>query len=343
MGGSVVAQTWQDQNMSQKSILFIGGTGIISSACVARALHQGHDVTVLNRGRSDIRPLPDGVESVHADIRDAASVRAALGEREFDVVAEFLAFTPEHVAQDLEFFTGRTGQYVFISSASAYQTPPSRIPVTESTPLRNPFWKYSRDKIACEDVLVHAYRDSGFPATIVRPSHTYDKASLPTMGGWTDIARMREGKPVVVHGDGTSLWTITHNTDFAVAFVGLLGRPEAIGDSFHITGDHAPTWDQIYTSLAQAAGAEPRLAHVASETIAAIYPDLGPGLIGDKAHSMVFDNSKVKALVPEFRTTVRFADAAGEIIDWFDSHPDRQLVDSELDAAFDRMVATTQA
>ncbi|MEO8906714.1 MAG: SDR family oxidoreductase [Microbacteriaceae bacterium] len=329
--------------MSQKSILFIGGTGIISSACVTRAVALGHDVTVLNRGRSSIRPLPDAVTSVRADVRDAAAVRDALGSREFDVVAEFLAFTPDHVAQDVAQFTGRTGQYVFISSASAYQTPPSRLPVTESTPLRNPFWQYSRDKIACEDLLVRAYRDSGFPATIVRPSHTYDRTGLPTLGGWTDIARMRAGKPVVVHGDGTSLWTITHNSDFAVAFVGLLGRPEAVGDSFHITGDHAPTWDQIYTALARAAGAEPNLVHVASETIAAIYPDLGPGLLGDKTHSMVFDNSKVKALVPEFRTTVRFADAAGDIIDWFDGHPDRQIVDAELEAAFDRMVATIPA
>ncbi|HEY5223705.1 MAG TPA: SDR family oxidoreductase [Microbacteriaceae bacterium] len=329
--------------MSQKSILFLGGTGVISSACVARAVALGHDVTVLNRGRSSIRPVPDAVRSIHADIRDAAAVGAALGDREFDVVAEFLAFTPDHVAQDVAQFAGRTGQYVFISSASAYQTPPSRLPVTESTPLRNPFWQYSRDKIACEDLLVHAYRDSGFPATIVRPSHTYDRTSLPTMGGWTDIARMRAGRPVVVHGDGTSLWTITHTSDFAVAFVGLLGRPEAVGDSFQITGDHAPTWDQIYSALATAAGAEPNLAHVASETIAAIYPDLGPGLLGDKTHSMVFDNTKVKALVPAFRTTVTFADAARDIIDWFDAHPEQQVVNADLDAAFDRMIATIPA
>ncbi|WP_308468222.1 SDR family oxidoreductase [Rathayibacter soli] len=329
--------------MSQKSILFLGGTGVISAACVTRAAALGHDVTVLNRGRSSIRPVPDAVRSIHADIRDAASVRDALGDREFDVVAEFLAFTPDHVAQDVAQFAGRTGQYVFISSASAYQTPPSRLPVTESTPLRNPFWQYSRDKIACEDLLVHEYRDSGFPATIVRPSHTYDRTSLPTMGGWTDIARMRAGKPVVVHGDGTSLWTITHTSDFAVAFVGLLGRPEAVGDSFQITGDHAPTWDQIYSALARSAGVEPNLAHVASETIAAIYPDLGPGLLGDKAHSMVFDNSKVKALVPEFRTTVTFADAAQDIIDWFDAHPDHQIVNADLDASFDRMVASIPA
>jgi nucleoside-diphosphate-sugar epimerase len=326
--------------MASKTILFIGGTGTISSACVARAHSRGASVTVLNRGRSHTRPLPNGVEELQADIHDTASVDAALGSREFDVVAEFLAFTPDHVAADVERFTGRTGQYVFISSASAYQTPPQRIPVTESTPLRNPYWQYSRDKIACEDLLVHEYRDNAFPATIVRPSHTYDRTSIPTSGHWTDIARMRAGKPVVVHGDGTSLWTITHNTDFAVAFDGLLGNPSAVGDTFHITGDHAPTWDQIYTWLGRAAGVEPVLAHVASETIARIAPDLGPGLIGDKAHSMVFDNSKVKALVPEFATTVTFDRGAAEIVQWYDEHPEQQRFDADLDAAFERMLAS---
>lgn len=326
--------------MASKTILFLGGTGVISSACVQRALSRGASVTVLNRGRSQTRPLPAGVEELRADIRDPASVDAVLGSREFDAVAEFLAFTPEHVAADVARFAGRTGQYVFVSSASAYQTPPQRIPVTESTPLRNPFWQYSRDKIACEELLVHEYRSNGFPATIVRPSHTYDRTSIPTSGHWTDIARMRAGKPVVVHGDGTSLWTITHNTDFAVAFDGLLGNPLAVGDVFHITGDHAPTWNQIYTWLGRAAGVEPVLAHVASDTIARIAPDLGPGLIGDKAHSMVFDNSKVKALVPEFATTVTFDRGADEILRWYDAHPEQQRFDADLDAAFERMLAT---
>ncbi|MGN6126682.1 MAG: SDR family oxidoreductase [Humibacter sp.] len=329
--------------MTSKTILFIGGTGTISSACVARAVSRGASVTVLNRGSSHTRPLPDGVEELQGDIRDAASVDAAIGSREFDVVAEFMAFTPEHVAADVERFAGRTGQYVFISSASAYQTPPARIPVTESTPLRNPFWKYSQDKIACEDLLVHEYRENAFPATIVRPSHTYDRTSIPTSGHWTDIARMRAGKPVVVHGDGTSLWTITHNTDFAVAFDGLLGRPEAVGDTFHITGDHAPTWNQIYTWLGEAAGVEAKLAHVPSDTIARIVPELGPTLIGDKAHSMVFDNSKVKSLVPEFATTVPFSRGAEEIIEWYDAHPEQQRFDADLDAAFERMIATIPA
>jgi nucleoside-diphosphate-sugar epimerase len=324
--------------MAATRTLFIGGTGVISSACVARALDQGHEVTVVNRGNSDLRPLPDGVEVLHADIRDADSVHRVLGERSFDVAAEFLAFTPEHIRTDFDLFEGRVGQYVFISSASAYQTPPSRMPVTESTPLRNPFWQYSRDKIACEDLLVEAYRERGFPITIVRPSHTYDRTLIPTSGHWTDLERMRRGAPVVVHGDGTSRWTITHNTDFAVAFVGLLGRPEAVGDSFHITSDEAPTWDQIYCYLAEALGVEAELVHVASETIAAVIPDLGPGLLGDKAHSMHFDNAKVKALVPEFQATVTFAHGAGEIVDWYLADASRQRLDPDLDEAFDRLV-----
>ncbi|MGH7911797.1 MAG: SDR family oxidoreductase [Candidatus Dormibacteraceae bacterium] len=329
--------------MSSKRMLFVGGTGKISSACVARAVKLGHQVTVLNRGQVQSRPLPEGVERIVGDIRSPGAVAEALGSRTFDAVAEFVAYRPEQVASDIELFGGRTGQYVFISSASAYQTPPARLPVTESTPLRNPLWQYARDKIACEDLLVHAYRDHDFPATIVRPSHTYDRTMLPTMGRWTDIARLRTGRPAIVHGDGTSLWTLTHHADFAVAFVGLLGRPEAIGDSFHITSDQAPTWDQIYTWLAEAAGAEPRLVHVPSELIAAVRPDLGDGLLGDKAHSMVFDNRKVKALVPGFQAGIPFSDGAHEIIEWYDAHPEAQAFDVELDAAFDRMATAVTA
>jgi nucleoside-diphosphate-sugar epimerase len=320
-------------------ILFIGGSGIISSASVARAVARGHRVAVLNRGRSSTRPLPDEVETLVADVADDAAVDAALGGREFDVVAQFRAFSPGHVAHDVERFTDRTGQYVFISSASAYQTPPSRLPVTESTPLHNPFWQYSRDKIACEDVLVRAHREHGFPATIVRPSHTYDSTLIPTTGGWTDVARMRAGRPVVVHGDGTSLWTLTHTDDFAVGFVGLLGHPLAVGDTFQIMGTHAPTWDQVYTWLARAAGVdEPELVHVASETIARVLPDVGPGLLGDKAHSMVFDCAKLRALVPEFGTTITYDQGAAEQVAWYDAHPEAQQVDAELDAGFDRLV-----
>lgn len=325
--------------MTTSKVLFIGGTGIISSACSRRAVDLGWDVTLLNRGGTTARPVPEGARVLTADVRDPASVREALGDEEFDAVAEFVAFTPDHVAADVELFTGRTGQYVFISSASAYQTPPARLPVVESTPLRNPYWQYSRDKSACEDLLVRAHRQDGFPATIVRPSHTYDRTLIPLDGGWTVIDRMRRGEPVVVHGDGTSLWTLTHHTDFAKAFVGLLGHPTAVGDVFHITSDEALTWNRIALDLAAAAGVdEPRLVHIASDVIATADPDWGAGLLGDKAHSMVFDNSKVKALVPDYVATVPFHRGAQEIVDWYDGDPARRVVDAERNALLDRLV-----
>ena len=323
-------------------LLCIGGSGIISAASVRLAVERGHHVTVLNRGRTGIRPLPAEVEVLVADVRDGAAVDEVLGRREFDAVAQFVAYTPEHVQPDIDRFAGRTGQYVFISSASAYQKPPLSVPVTESTPLKNPFWQYSRDKIACEDLLVGAYRDADFPAVIVRPSHTYDDTALPPLGGWTDIARMRAGKPVVVHGDGTTQWTLTHSDDFAVGFVGLLGRPETLGNAYTITGESAPTWDQVYAWLGRAAGAEPELVHVASSTIAAALPDKGPGLVGDKAHSMLFDTTKLRRLVPEFTTMIPYAQGARRAIAWYDANPDAQQVDAELDAAFDGLVAAAR-
>ncbi|MGO2931005.1 NAD-dependent epimerase/dehydratase family protein [Microbacterium sp.] len=321
------------------SILYLGGTGTISAACVRRSVERGHDVTVVNRG-SGRRALPDAVTTVSADVHDPASLQDALGDREFDAVADFLSFSPTDLATGLEVFAERTGQYVFISSASAYQKPPARLPVTERTPLENPFWQYSRDKIACEELLLAASGDRGVPVTIVRPSHTYDEQMLPTLGRWNDIARMRAGRPVVVHGDGTSLWTITHADDFAVAFTGLIGHPSALGEDFTITGSHAPTWNQIYGWLADAAGVSaPELVHVASDTIAAIAPDLGPTLLGDKAHSSLFDTAKVQALVPEFATTITFGEGARRILAYYDAHPEAQVVDAARDAQFDRMIA----
>jgi nucleoside-diphosphate-sugar epimerase len=249
-----------------------------------------------------------------------------------------VAFTPGHVQADIDLFRGRTGQYVFISSASAYQTPPARVPVVESTPLRNPFWQYSRDKIACEDVLVAAYRDEGFPMTIVRPSHTYDRTMVPFDGGWTVLGRMRQGKEIVVHGDGTSLWTITHHEDFARGFVPLLGHPRTVGEAFHITSDDTPTWDQIATSLAAALGVEARIVHVPSDAIAAADPEWGAGLLGDKAHSMVFDNAKLRRVVPDYVATSPFEQGARQIVAWHDEDPARQQVDAQLDAVMDRLV-----
>ena len=267
----------------------------------------------------------------------------AIGDQEYDAVVDWVAFTPDHVTADIEQFTGRTGQYVFISSASAYQTPPTRQPVVESTPLRNPFWQYSRDKIACEDLLVAAYRDSGFPMTVVRPSHTYDRTLIPLDGGWTALARMRAGKPVIVHGDGTSLWTLTHSRDFAKGFVPLLGHPRTLGEAFHITSDDVLTWNQIAHALAAGLGVEPQIVHVTSDVIAAADPDWGAGLLGDKAHSMVFDTTKVRRLVPNFVATTTFEQGAREIAAWYDEDPTRQRVDERLDALMDRLAARAAA
>ncbi|GAA1741707.1 NAD-dependent epimerase/dehydratase family protein [Luedemannella helvata] len=325
--------------MSAVKVLFIGGSGIISSACSLLAVDSGIELYVLNRGTSTHRPLPEGAIILRADIRDPGSVRAALGDLEFDSVVDWVAFTPEHVRTDIELFRGRTRQYVFISSASAYQTPPARLPVTESTPLRNPYWQYSRDKIACEDLLTAAYREEGFPATIVRPSHTYDKTLIPLEGGWTTLARMRAGKEIVVHGDGTSLWTLTHHTDFAKGFVPLLGHPRTLGDAFQITSDDVLTWDQIAQALAAALGVEARIVHVPSDAIAAADPDWGAGLLGDKAHSMVFDNSKLRSVVPDYRAVVPFERGAREIVAWYDGDPARQQVDARLDALIGDLVA----
>lgn len=325
--------------MSALKALFIGGSGIISSACSRLAVERGIELTVLNRGTTGHRPLPEGATVLHADVRDPASVREALGDREFDAVVDWVAFTPEHVQADVDLFRGRTGQYVFISSASAYQTPPERLPVTESTPLRNPYWQYSRDKIACEDLLTAAYRSSGFPATIVRPSHTYDRTLVPFDGGWTVLGRMRAGKPIVVHGDGTSLWTLTHHRDFAAGFVPLLGHPRTVGDTFHITSDDVLTWDQIAHTLAAAAGCEARIVHVPSDVIAAADPEWGAGLLGDKAHSMVFDNTKLRRVVPGYVATIPFEAGAREIVDWHDEDPSRQQVDPRFDRLMDDLVA----
>ncbi|MDR1213349.1 MAG: NAD-dependent epimerase/dehydratase family protein [Propionibacteriaceae bacterium] len=324
----------------ESTVLFIGGTGIISSACAREALELGFRVTVLNRGRTALRPAPDGVEVLHADLDDDASLASALAGRQFDVVADFMTFTPAQLARNLDLVTGRIGQYILTSSASAYAKPVASLPIRESTPLRNPYWQYSRDKIACEELLIARFRDEGLPATIVRPCHTYDQFHNPIEGGWTQIARMRAGKPAIVHGDGTSLWTITHASDFAYSYAGLLARPAAFGETYHITGDEVLTWDAIYTALATAAGvASPELVHVSSETIARFIPEWGPGLVGDKAHCAVFDNSKVRALRPGFAQKVPFSAGARQIIAGFDAHPELQKLDPRIDAKLDELVA----
>ncbi|KAA0227439.1 SDR family oxidoreductase [candidate division KSB1 bacterium] len=320
------------------NVLFIGGTGTISSACVQRAVERGMQLCLLNRGQSR-RSVPPGVEILRGDIRNKDAVQKALGSRMFDAVVEWIAFTPDHIEVDLELFRGRTSQYVFISSASVYQTPPASLPVTESTPLRNPFWAYSRAKIACEDRLIKAYREENFPITIVRPSHTYDRTLFPMHGQYTILHRMRAGKKVIVHGDGASLWTLTHHRDFAKGFVGLLGLPQAIGETFHITSDEVLTWNQIFEIVAHAAGVQPRIVHIPSEFIAAFDPDWGASLLGDKTHSMIFDNTKIKRFVPDYVATIPFARGAEEVVNWFDANPAKKVVNEETDRLIDKIIA----
>ena len=322
-------------------ILFIGGTGIISTACAALAVEKGFNLTLLNRGKS-FRPTAKGVKVIQADIHDPAAMRAALADQHFDVVADFIAFTPHDVQKDLDLFSGKTAQYLFISSASAYQTPAANLPIRESTPLENPFWEYSRNKIACEELLLAEYRKNKFPFTIVRPSHTYDQTSIPVEGDYSVIDRMLKGKPVLVHGDGTSLWTLTHSRDFAKGFVGLLGNSRALGEVFHITSDEWLPWNQIYKLLGHAFGVEPQLVHVPSDLIAAHDPVIGGSLLGDKSHSAVFDNSKIKQVVPEFVCTTPFSRGVEEIAAWFMADPTRQKVDPRFDQLSDRILAKVQ-
>ena len=322
-------------------VLFIGGTGVISSACSELAIQMGIELYLLNRGQSK-RPIARDAIHLQGDIRQPDNASAAIGDMTFDSVVEWLAFTPDQVQSDIELFRNRTRQYVFISSASVYQKPPSTLPITESTPLYNPIWKYSRDKAACEAILEQNGREKGFPYTVVRPSHTYDRTLFPFHGGYTTVARMRAGKQVVVHGDGTSLWTLTHHRDFAVGLVGLLGNPHTIGQSFHITSDESLSWNQIYTIVAHAAGVEPRLVHVPSELIAQYDPRWGDSLLGDKAHSMIFDNRKIRQLVPQFHPVIPFWQGVKEIIAWYDEDKSRQLVDQQYDEVQDRLIAAMQ-
>ena len=316
--------------------LIIGGNGIISWWVTRRALERGWDVTLVNRGVNRARPVPPGAVELRGDADDPASIREAIAGREFDTVVNFRAYRPEQVAADIEAFRGRIGQYVFLSSASAYQKPVAQLPITESTPLRNPYWQYSRDKIAGEELLTAAYREDGFPVTIVRPSHTYDGGNMPLIGGWTALDRMLSAKPGGVHGDGTSWWTLTHSRDFARAFVELLGNPHALGGAVHITSDEHLTWNDIVHTFARRLGVEPRIVHVASETIARELPEFRGRLLGDYAHSVWFDNTKIRTLVPGWVATTTFEEGSRDILDWYELR-ERRVVDPVIDAAYDRL------
>jgi nucleoside-diphosphate-sugar epimerase len=319
-------------------VLFIGGTGIISSACSELAVSRGIELFHLNRGKSSAIRKIEGVKTIHADIRNSGEARQALKGHQFDAVVDWIAFTPEHIATDIHLFSGITRQFVFISSASAYQTPPAKLPVTEETPLENPFWEYSRNKIACENLLKEENKKSGFPFTIVRPSHTYDKTVVPIEGGYTALDRMKQGLPVVVHGDGTSIWTLTHHRDFAVGLVGLLGNQNAIEEAFHITSDEWLSWNSIFLALASAMNVKPRLVHIPSEIIAKYDKEIGDSLLGDKAHSMIFDNSKIRKAVPDFNPRIPFSEGAKEIVKWHVEHAGQLKTNVHMNQFMDKLI-----
>lgn len=327
--------------------LFIGGTGTISSDVVALAQQRGWEITLLNRGS---KKIPAGARGIIVDIHDEEAVARAIADESYDVVAQFIAYTPEDVERDIRLFQNKTKQYIFISSASAYQKPLADYRITESTPLVNPYWEYSRRKIAAEEVLMAAYRTSGFPVTIVRPSHTYN-GTKPLVsvhgakGNWQILKRILEGKPVIIPGDGTSLWTLTHSKDFAKGYVGLMANPHAIGNAFHITTDESMTWNQIYETIADALGKPLNALHVPSDFLAkhgGAY-DFRGGLLGDKAATVVFDNSKIKRLVPDFVCSISMADGLRQSVQYMLAHPETQTLDLEFDLWCDRIAESMRA
>ncbi|MBR5225634.1 MAG: SDR family oxidoreductase [Clostridia bacterium] len=329
--------------------LFIGGTGTISMAITRLiAANPDWELTLLNRGTRSVE-LPEGVRTVTADISDEAAAAKALEGMTFDCVCDFIAFEPAQLERDYRLFAGRTKQFMFISSASAYQKPLSDYRITESTPLANPHWEYSRKKIACEEFLMRMYRENGFPVTIVRPSHTYDERNLPLgvkggKGAWQVVKRMLDGKPVLIHGDGASLWTITHNSDFAKGFAGLMGNIHAIGESYHITSDESVTWNQIYAIIADELGVPLKACHVPSDFLAAVSDyDFEGSLLGDKACTVVFDNSKIKRAVPGFVCSVRADQGLRRTVRHLLSVPELQREDPEFDAFCDRVIAALDA
>lgn len=324
-------------------VLFIGGTGNISEAVSHLAVEKGIDLYLLNRGKRGLF-FPEGAKHIKGDIRDIAEVSKVLQEYEFDVVVNWIAYTPEQVRTDLELFKGKISQYIFISSASICQKPAGNYLISESTPMANPYWQYSKNKIACEELLIHENRYHGFPVTIVRPSNTYGVSMIPSSLNcwtkpWTLIDRIRKGKKVVIHGDGTSLWVMTHNTDFAKGFIGLIGNMQTIGHPFIITSDEVLTWNMIYEAMARAAGAKLNAVHIPSEFLAAIVPEAEGRLLGDKTESVVFDNSKIKHFVPGFTATVPFAEGIRRSIQWFEAHPEYCVIDEAWNNLMDRLIA----
>ncbi|MCR8635430.1 SDR family oxidoreductase [Paenibacillus radicis (ex Xue et al. 2023)] len=328
-------------------VLFIGGTGLISQAVSRLAVERGIELYLLNRGQRNDN-VPEGAHIITGDIRDTTAVAEALANYEFDSVVDWISFTPEEVKANIGLLKGKTAQYIFISSASAYQKPPTHYLITESTPLANPYWQYSRDKIACENLLMDEYRNDGFPITIVRPSFTYGDTMIPAglnswNHPWSLIDRMRSGQKIIVHGDGTSLWTMTHNSDFAKGIVGLIGHHQSIGHAFHITSDEVLNWNQIYRAIGAAAGVEPNIVHIATDFITAFSPESTGGLLGDKAVSAVFDNSKIKRFVPDFIATTPFHQGIKRTVQWFEARPEKCTIDQSWNDLMDRIVAANEA
>jgi nucleoside-diphosphate-sugar epimerase len=327
-------------------ILFVGGTGLISSACSELAVQRGHELFILNRSASTMYPLPEGATLLQGDIHaDEAQLASLVSGHRFDAVVDYIAFSVDDIERDLRLFRDGTDQFVFISSASAYQKPPKSYLITEETPLENPYWEYSRNKIACEDRLMQAYHDDGFPVTIIRPSHTYGPTQIPFgvsswLHPWTVVDRMKRGRKVIVPGDGTSLWVLTWNADFAKGLVGLLGNQKAIGEAFQITSDQVLSWDQIHLETYQALGLEPNVVHIPSDLIAAYWPPATGSLIGDKSNSVVFDNSKIKRFVPDYLCEVDWAEGVRRSLAWFEAHPEFQTIDHEMNFLWDQMISS---
>ena len=332
-----------------RKALFIGGTGTISMA-ITRQLAKGDEweLWLLNRG-SRTEDLPDGVKVLNGDVNDEAKIEELLGDMKFDTVCDFIGFVPAQVERDVRLFRGRTKQFMYISSASAYQKPVGDFRITEGTPLANPYWEYSRNKIACEELLMKEYRENGFPVTIIRPSHTYDERNVPmgvhgSKGSFQVLKRMMEGKQVIVHGDGTSLWAMTHNSDFAKGFIGLMGNVHAIGEAYQITNDETLTWNQIFQAIADVLGVEYKPYYVASDYLASFGKyDLYGGLLGDKSNCVVFDNTKLKRAVPGLCMNVRFEQGVRSTIEYILSHPECQVEDPEFDAWCDRLIDELEA
>lgn len=323
-------------------LLFIGGTGNISAACVRLAVARGHDVTLLTRGNRLLDPSIDGkVSVIAADINDVTHVSDCLADQHFDVIANFIILKPQQMQRDITLFTGKCDQYIFISSASVYQKPLVSPIVTEGTTLANPYWDYSREKIACEELCIKAYRESGFPITIIRPSLTYDTVIPVAIGSWDDftiVDRIRNGKPVIVHGDGTSLWTVTHSDDFAKGFVGLCGNQQALGQAFHITSDELLTWDQIYDAVGHAAGVPVKKVHIPTDFIAKVVPWQEGNLLGDKSASAIFDNSKLKRIVPDYVATIPFKVGITRTVQWFEADPKRMKISDYNNTMMDHII-----